>query len=140
MKIAIGCDHAGVPVKQALVETVLADHDVEDFGTDSSEPVDYPDIAVSVARAIADGDAERGVLICGTGIGMAMAAGKIAGIRAATCTEPFSAELSRRHNDANILCLGARVIGTGMAKRITEAWLSTGFEGGRHARRIKKIQ
>jgi len=140
VKIAIGCDHAGVPVKQALVETVLTDHDVVDFGTDSSEPVDYPDIAVSVARAVADGDAERGVLICGTGIGMAMAAGKIVGIRAATCTEPFSAELSRRHNDANILCLGARVIGTDMAKRITEAWLSTGFEEGRHARRIKKIQ
>jgi len=140
MKVAIGCDHTGVALKRALIECVLADHTIIDLGTDLPEPVDYPDIAKRVSSVIAAGEAERGILICGTGIGMAMAAGKMAGIRAATCTEPYSAELSRRHNDANILCLGARVIGTGMAEKIVEKWFSTPFDGGRHARRIGKIE
>jgi ribose 5-phosphate isomerase B len=139
MRIAIGCDHAGVELKRALMKSVLANHIVVDFGTDSSEPVDYPDIAKRVAQRVASGEFERGILICGTGIGMAMASGKTKGIRAATCTEPFSAEMSRRHNDANILCLGGRVTGIGMATKIAEIWLSTAFEAGRHVGRVRKI-
>lgn len=139
MKIAIGCDHTGVAMKRALLESVLSDHTVLDVGTDSEKPVDYPDFAKKVAGAVASGEADKGILICGTGIGMAMAAGKVPGIRAASCTEPYSAELSRRHNDANILCLGARVIGTGMAKKIAETWLGCPFDGGRHIPRVEKI-
>ena len=139
MKIAIGCDHAGMELKRALIDSVLANHVIVDLGSDSSKPVDYPNIAKRVARSVAAGEVERGILICGTGLGMAMAAGKITGIRAATCTEPYSAEMSRRHNDANILCLGARVIGVGMAERITEMWLQAPFEGGRHTGRVSKI-
>ena len=140
MKIAIGCDHTGVDLKRALLDSVLKEHEVIDIGTNSKESVDYPDIAKPVARAVAAGEVERGILICGTGIGMAMAAGKIKGIRAARCSEPYSAEMSRRHNDANVLCFGARVIGSGMAEKIVEKWLSTPFEGGRHARRVGKIE
>ena len=139
MKIAIGCDHTGVAMKRALLESVLSDHVVLDVGTDSEKPVDYPDFAKKVARAVASGEADKGILICGTGIGMAMAAGKVPGIRAASCSEPYSAELSRRHDNANILCLGARVIGTGMAKKVTETWLASPFDGGRHTQRVEKI-
>jgi len=139
MKVVIGCDHAGVGLKHALLDSVLSSHATIDLGTDSEEPADYPDIARRVAEAVASGQADRGILICGTGIGMAMAAGKITGIRAARCTEPYSAELSRRHNDANILCLGARLIGVGMAKAITQTWLTTPFDGGRHTHRIGQI-
>ncbi|MCK4393780.1 ribose 5-phosphate isomerase B [Candidatus Bipolaricaulota bacterium] len=139
MKVAIGCDHTGVALKRALIKRVLVGYTIIDLGTDLPEPVDYPDIAKRVSSAIAAGEAKRGILICGTGIGMAMAAGKMAGIRAATCMEPYSAEMSRRHNDANILCLGARVIGVEMAEKITETWLTTPFEGGKHARRVDKI-
>jgi len=140
MKVAIGCDHAGVGLKRRLLDSVLKGYEVIDMGTDSTDSVDYPDIAHKVADAVASGKAEQGILICGTGIGMAMAAGKTKGIRAADCTEPYSAELSRRHNDANFLCLGARVIGTGMAEKIVEKWFLTPFDGGRHARRIGKIE
>jgi len=126
-------------MKQALVESVLHDHAILDYGTDSAEPIDYPDVAKKVAAAVASGEADRGILICGTGIGMAMAAGKTPGIRAASCVEPYSAELSRRHNDANVLCLGARVSAIGMAKKITEVWLESPFDGGRHVRRVEKI-
>jgi len=140
MKIAIGCDHTGVDLKRSLLDSVLKEHEVVDMGTNSKESVDYPDIAKLVARAVADGDVESGILICGTGIGMAMAAGKVKGIRAARCSEPYSAEMSRRHNDANVLCFGARVIGSGMAEKIVEKWLSTPFDGGRHARRVGKIE
>ena len=139
MRIAIGCDHAGVDMKQALIESVLRDHTVLDYGTDSAEPVDYPDVAKQVAAAVASGEADRGILVCGTGIGMAMAAGKTPGIRAAACVEPYSAELCRRHNDANVLCLGARISAVGMAKKIAETWLESPFDGGRHARRVEKI-
>ena len=139
MKIAIGCDHTGVTMKRALLESVLSDHEVVDVGTDSEKPVDYPDFAKKVAAAVASGRAERGILICGTGIGMAMAADKVPSIRAATCNEPYSAELSRRHNDANILCMGARVIGIGMAKKVAETWLASPFDGGRHTPRVEKI-
>jgi ribose 5-phosphate isomerase B len=140
MKVAIGCDHAGIELKRGLLNSVLKEYEITDMGTDSTDSVDYPDIAHKVAAVVASGEIERGILICGTGIGMAMAAGKTKGIRAAACTEPYSAKLSRRHNDANILCLGARVIGTGMAEDIVGKWFSTPFEGGRHARRINKIE
>ena len=125
MKIAIGCDHAGVDLKHTLLDSVLKEHEVTDVGTNSKESVDYPDIAKLVSHAVACGEVERGILICGTGIGMAMAAGKVKGIRAARCSEPYSAEMSRRHNNANVLCFGARVIGGGMAEKIVEKWLST---------------
>lgn len=140
MRIAIGCDHTGVDLKRALLDSVLREHDVVDMGTNSKESVDYPDIAKLVAHAVVRGEAERGILICGTGIGMAMVAGKVKGIRAARCSEPYSAEMSRRHNDANVLCFGARVIGSGMAEKIVEKWLSTPFDGGRHVRRVEKIE
>jgi len=140
MKVAIGCDHAGIELKRGLLNSILKEYEIIDMGTDSTDSVDYPDIAHKVAYAVASSEVERGILICGTGTGMAMAAGKTKGIRAAACTEPYLAELSRRHNDANILCLGARVIGTGMAEKIVEKWFSTPFEGGRHARRINKIE
>jgi len=140
VKIAIGCDHAGVDLKRTLLHSVLKEHEVTDVGANSKESVDYPDIAKLVAHAVACGEVERGILICGTGIGMAMAAGKVKGIRAARCSEPYSAEMSRRHNNANVLCFGARVIGSGMAEKIVEKWLSTPFEGGRHARRVGKIE
>ena len=140
MKIAIGCDHAGVDLKHALLDSVLKKHEVIDMGTNSKESVDYPDIAKPVAHAVASGEVERGILICGTGIGMAMAAGKVKGIRAARCSEPYSAEMSRKHNDANVLCFGARVVGSGLAEAIVEKWLTTSFDGGRHARRVGKIE
>ena len=140
MKIAIGCDHAGFKLKSALLGSVLKTYDVVDMGTDSAQSVDYPDIAKPVAQAVANGEADYGILICGTGIGMSMAAGKVKGVRAARCSEPYSAEMSRRHNDANVLCFGARVIGIGMAEMIVEKWLSTPFDGGRHARRVGKIE
>jgi ribose 5-phosphate isomerase B len=139
VRIAIGCDHTGPQMKRALIESTLSEHEILDVGTDSTDPVDYPDIAQEVARLVAEGEAERGLLICGTGLGMAMAAGKRPGIRAARCTDPYSAELSRRHNDANILCLGARITGHDMARKIVETWLDAPFEGGRHARRVGKI-
>lgn len=140
MKIVIGSDHTGVALKAHLIEKILADHVWLDVGTDSSEAVDYPDIAHAAVRAIRTGEAECGILICGTGIGMAMAAGRYSGIRAATCVESYCAEMSRRHNDANVLCLGARVLGIGLAEQIARTWLGTPFEGGRHARRVGKLE
>ncbi len=140
LTIAIGADHAGFSLKQALIDSVLAGYNVIDLGTHSPAPVDYPDIAKRVATVVAAGKADFGVLICGTGIGMSIAAGKTKGIRAARCTEPLSAELSRKDNDANVLCLGARVMGTEMAKRTLTVWLDTPFAGGRHARRVGKIE
>lgn len=140
LTIAIGADHAGFSLKQELIDSVLAGYTVIDLGTDSPTPVDYPDIAKRVATVVAAGRADFGVLICGTGIGMSIAAGKVRGIRAARCTEPFSAEMSRRDNDANVLCLGARVMGMEMAKKTLTVWLNTPFAGGRHARRVGKIE
>lgn len=141
MLIAIGADHAGYLLKEEL-KTVLAglSHDWKDFGTDSPEPVDYPDVAEQVARAVADGQCPRGVVICGTGQGSAIAANKVAGVRAALCHETFSARHARLHNDANVLVLGARVTGPGLAGDILRTWLDTPFEGGRHARRVEKIR
>ncbi len=140
MRIAVGCDHAGVELKRFLVSSVLSEHSVIDVGTDCMRPVDYPDVAKRVVGKVIALDADRGILICATGIGMAMAAGRFSGIRAATCNDIYSAEMSRCHNDANILCLGARVVGAGVAERIVQVWLSTSFDGGRHENRVSKIE
>lgn len=138
--IAIGSDHGGYALKQQLMKH-LTDLGLEykDYGTYSEESCDYPIYAEAVAHAVAGGEAERGILICGTGIGMSMAANKIHGIRCALCGDCYSAELTRRHNDANILALGARVLGEGLAEKIMDTFLTTEFEGGRHARRIGLI-
>ena len=140
MKVAIGCDHGGFHLKETIKE-VLKDMQIEftDFGTHSTESVDYPDIAAPVAKAVAAGEYDRGILICGTGIGIGIAANKVHGIRAALCHDCFSAEYCRRHNDANILTMGGRVIGPGLAREIVRIFLSTGFDGGRHAERVAKI-
>ena len=140
MHIAIGSDHGGYELKQRIVEFLIAQgHQVQDFGTHSTESVDYPDFAVPLARAVAAGEFDRGILICGTGIGMSIAANKVHGIRAAVCTNCYMARMSRQDNDANILCLGGRVLGLGLALEIVQVFLETEFMGGRHARRIGKI-
>jgi ribose 5-phosphate isomerase B len=140
MRIAIGSDHRGFEAKQRLV-TLLRQlgHDVEDLGTMGKESVDYPDFAFQVAQAVSQGRVERGILICGTGIGMCIAANKVGGVRAAPCHDSITAEMSRRHNDANVLCLSADLLGEGLMERMTRIWLETPFEGGRHARRVEKI-
>jgi ribose 5-phosphate isomerase B len=140
MRIALGCDHRGFGVKQRMVK-LLGSHgnEVCDTGCFSNEYVDYPDFAVAVAQRVGSGDCERGILICGTGIGMAIAANKVAGVRAAPCHDLVTAEMSRRHNDANVLCLSADLLGEEMIERIVKLWLETPFEGGRHARRVDKI-
>ena len=140
MKVAIGSDHGGFNLKEAI-KPVLEQLGVtyEDYGTHSIESVDYPDIAERVAHDVASGKFDRGILVCGTGIGIGIAANKVPGIRAALCHDTFSAHASREHNDANILTMGERVIGPGLAADIVKIWLSAEFEGGRHARRIAKI-
>lgn len=140
MKIAIGCDHGGFQLKTAIIQ-YLKDKGFayQDFGTYSEQSCDYPDIAIAVAEAVAANDFDRGILICGTGIGIGIAANKVPGIRAALCHDTFSAHASREHNDANILTMGQRVIGPGLALDIVDIWLHTAFEGGRHQRRIDKI-
>jgi ribose 5-phosphate isomerase B len=138
--IGLGCDHGGYALMQE-VKKYLDEHSLayKDFGTTSEDSCDYPVFAESVSRAVASGECDRGILICGTGIGMSIAANKISGIRAALCGDCFSAEMTRRHNDANILALGARVTGSGLALKILEAFLTTPFEGGRHARRVELL-
>ena len=139
--IAIGCDHGGFQLKSAVIAHLEnKGYLLKDFGTFSEDSCDYPDIAEAVAEAVADGQFERGILICGTGIGIGIAANKVAGIRAALCHDTFSAHASRQHNDANILTLGQRVVGQGLALDIVDIWLTTDFEGGRHQRRIDKIE
>ena len=141
MTVALGCDHAGWELKERLKAWLIqTGHQVLDFGTHSPDPVDYPDYALQVADSVANGKAERGVLVCGTGIGMAMAANKVPGVRAAFCPDPFTARLSREHNDANVLTLGGRLMGREMAIEILGIWLATAFEGGRHNPRIAKIR
>jgi RpiB/LacA/LacB family sugar-phosphate isomerase len=141
MKVAIGSDHAGFAAKQALVVALKKmGHSVVDLGTDSAEPCDYPDFAAQVGRAVASQEAERGILICGTGMGMGMAANKIPGVRAAVVTNEYTAEMSRHHNDANILCLGARVLTPEKIQELTQIFLAAHFEGGRHAGRVDKIK
>lgn len=140
MKIAIGSDHGGFHLKEDI-KKYLVENSIEcqDFGTYDTEPVDYPDVAVEVARAVAGSQYDKGIIICGTGIGVSIAANKIPGIRAALCHDTFSAKASREHNDANVLTLGERVIGRGLALEIVKAWLAAGFSGGRHQKRVDKI-
>jgi ribose 5-phosphate isomerase B len=140
MKLAIGCDHAGLALKTELLDALKGRAEVQDLGTTSGESVDYPDFASKVARAVGKGEVERGVLVCGTGIGMSIVANKFRGVRAALCTSELEARMARAHNDANVLCLGQRVIGPGQARAILDVFLATPFEGGRHAQRVKKIQ
>lgn len=137
--IAIGCDHAAVSLKKAIMAH-LDEKNIPymDLGTDG-EPCDYPVMAKAVAEKITSGEAEKGILLCGTGIGMSMAANKVKGIRAAVCSDCFSARYTRLHNDANILCMGERVIGHGLALELVDIFLETGFEGGRHQRRVDLI-
>lgn len=140
MKIALGCDHGGLEHKNAILEHLKSrGFEVEDFGIYEQVSVDYPDIAIKVANAIKDGECQRGILVCGTGIGMSLAANKVKGIRAAACSEHFSAKYTRLHNDSNILCLGGRVIGVGTALELVDLFVDTEFEGGRHATRVGKI-
>lgn len=140
MKIAIGCDHGGLEHKNAIVEHLKErGFEVIDFGIYEQKSVDYPEIALKVANSIASGETERGFLVCGTGIGMSLAANKVKGIRAAACSEHFSAKYTRLHNDSNILCLGGRVIGVGTALELADLFVDTEFEGGRHQRRVDMI-
>jgi ribose 5-phosphate isomerase B len=140
MRVAVGADHAGYELKEHLAAALRGDgHRVDDLGASSLESVDYPDFAATVGRAVAEGLADRGILVCGSGIGMAIAANKIHGVRAANCNDLFMAQLCRRHNDANILTLGARVIGTSYADAVVRAFLDTPYEGDRHQRRLDKI-
>ena len=137
MKIGIGNDHVGYEMKLEIKEYLEAQgHEVVDFGADSAERSDYPIYGEKVARAVVSGEVDRGVLICGTGVGISLAANKVDGIRAAVCSEPVTASLSKRHNNANIIAFGARIVGIEMAKAIVDAWLSSEFEGGRHAHRV----
>lgn len=140
MKIALGCDHGGYELKQYLIP-VLEEmgHTCEDFGCHSLDSCDYPDFGAPAARAVAEGRCDRGIVICTTGIGISIAANKIRGVRCAHCADSFQAELTRRHNNANMLALGAGFTGKEMARRIVEVFLSTEFEGGRHARRVDKV-
>ena len=141
MKLVIGNDHAGVEFKEKLVKALEErGHEVINVGTDSLESVDYPDIAVLVGEKVLDGEAKFGILICGTGIGISIAANKVEGIRAALCHNEFTAKLARLHNDANVIALGARVIGDELGLACVETFINTEFEGGRHARRVGKIE
>ncbi len=141
MKITIGSDHGAVDLKEA-VKKVLAEFDgveVKDVGTFGTDAVDYPDIAEKVCADVVSGESERGIVLCGTGIGISIAANKIHGIRCALCHDVYTAQMSREHNDANVLAMGGRVLGFGVAGKIVRAWLKSEFEGGRHARRVNKI-
>lgn len=140
MKIALGSDHGGYDLKQAICEYLKSQgHEVCDMGCNGTNSVDYPDYAFPVCEAVARGDFDRGILICGTGIGMSICANKVKGIRCALCGEPVSAKLTRRHNNSNVLAMGARIIGVEMAKAVTNAFLTTEFDGGRHENRVDKI-
>jgi ribose 5-phosphate isomerase B len=139
-KVIAGSDHAGLALRGAAVAAAkAAGFDVEDVGPFSGDSVDYPDYARRVAEAVADGRARFGILVCGTGIGMSISANKVRGVRAALCTTEYEARMARAHNDANVLCVGERVVGTGLGEAIVKAFLATPFEGGRHERRVRKI-
>ncbi len=140
MKIGFGNDHAGVDMKKEIIEFLESmGHEVVNYGTDEKVSCDYPIYGEKVARAVASGEVDRGILICGTGLGISLAANKVHGIRAVVCSEPATARLSRLHNDANVLAFGARIIGVELAKMIVETWMNTEFEGGRHQRRVDLI-
>lgn len=140
MKIAIACDHGGINLKKEVVK-YLEEHGYTavDFGTDSTDSCDYPDFALPAAEAVANGECEKGILICSTGIGVSMVANKVPGVRCAHCHDSYCAEFTRRHNDANVLTIGEKVVGVGYALKIVETFLNTEFEGGRHQRRVDKI-
>ena len=141
MKIAFGSDHRGFSVKQRLTAALAKNgHEVRDLGVASGDgAADYPDFAIPVAELVANGEADRGILVCGTGFGMCIAANKVHGVRAVTCRDPIEAEMSRRHNNSNVLCMSADFLGQELIDRMVEAWLKTDFEGGRHQRRVEKI-
>jgi ribose 5-phosphate isomerase B len=140
MRVAIGSDHAGFALKAHLIETLISlGHDVDDMGTNSEEPVDYPPICATVARAVAKGEADRGIVLGGSGQGEQMTANKIRGVRAALCNDLYTARMSREHNDANVMSIGARIVAAQLADEILTLWLTTPFEGGRHERRIAQI-
>lgn len=140
MKIAIGNDHAALELKNHIVDYLVKEgHEVVNFGTDTPASTDYPIYGARVAHAVANGECERGIVICGTGIGISISANKVKGIRCALCSEPVSAKLTRQHNDANVLAMGARIIGPAMAEEIVHTFLTTEFEGGRHSRRVDLI-
>ena len=141
MKIAIGCDHGGFQLKGEIISYLKEEgYEVQDFGTYSAESCDYPDYAIKVAESVASKENELGVIICGTGIGVSIVANKVPGIRAALCSDTFSAHATRQHNNANILTMGQRVVGIGLALDIVKTFLTSEFEGGRHERRIEKIK
>ena len=140
MRVAVGCDHAGFSLKKVVVGYLQeAGHEVLDEGTFGEESCDYPEFGERVALRVVSGEAERGIAICATGVGMAMVANKLPGVRAALCNDTYTARYSRLHNDANVLTLGARVIGPGVAEEILRVWMETPFEGGRHSRRLGKL-
>jgi ribose 5-phosphate isomerase B len=140
MRIALGSDHRGFNVKQKIADLLRRfQHEVEDVGAHGQESVDYPDVAAIVGNKVSRGEVDRGILICGTGIGMSIAANKFPGVRAAPCHDDITAEMSRRHNDLNVLCLSADLLGEKLIDRMVEIWINTEFEGGRHARRVEKI-
>ena len=140
MRVAIGADHAGVELKAHLVQELQRlGHEVDDLGTHSTESVDYPPICAAVGRAVVAGEADRGIVIGGSGQGEQIAANKVHGVRAALCNDLYTARLSRAHNDANVLSMGGRIVASGLATEILELWLSTPFEGGRHERRLAQI-
>ncbi len=141
MRISIGSDHRGVDIKSKLIAALVAiGHEVEDFGTHGDQSVDYPDFAARVCENVASGKADRGILICGTGIGMAIAANKFKGVRAANCYDEVMAEMCRRHNNVNVLCLPGDLIGERPVDDLVRVWLDTDFEAGRHQRRLEKIE
>jgi len=140
MKIAIGSDHAGFELKETISQLLKKmGHEVIDMGTASNSSVDYPDFAETVSKAVSEGSVDRGILICGTGIGMSIVANKFKNIRAALCNDLFTAKMSRLHNDANVLTIGGRIVGEDLAKEIVNIWINTPFEGGRHLKRLEKI-
>ena len=140
MKIAIAADHAGFELKEIIKEYLKkSGNEVTDFGTTTTESVDYPDFAMPASRSVASRESDRGILICGSGQGMAISANKIKGIRAALCNDLYSAKMSRLHNDSNVLAIGGRVLGRDIAVEVVKTWLETGFEGGRHQRRVDKM-
>ena len=140
MKISMGCDHGGYRLKEHIKAYLTAQgHEVLDCGCNSLDSCDYPEFGAAAARAVADGSCERGIVICTTGIGISITANKVKGVRCALCSEPLSAEMTRKHNDANVLAMGAGMTGPNMAERIVDTFLSTEFEGGRHQRRVDGI-
>lgn len=140
MKIAMACDHGGLNLKREIIKHLQSQgYEVVDFGTDTFDSCDYPDYALPAAEAVANGECERGILVCSTGIGVSIVANKVKGIRCAHCHDTYCAEFTRLHNDSNVLALGEKVVGSGYALKIVDTFLSTEFEGGRHQRRVDKI-